>query len=117
MDDGKRKGFLDKAGTPRLDLAEACLFASEGQARRFAVSKGSPDALGAEVEVSALSFKVLVGNPPPSADANRASAGREEREMREALESVRLDELREEIKRREKLESTQLPQDKSSRRL
>lgn len=117
VDDGHRKGFLDKSGKPKMDLAEACLFATEGQAKRFAVSKGAPDALAAEVEVSALSFKVLVGNPPPSEDANRATAGREAREMRAALESAQLDELREEIKRREALDAQQGKQATPSRRL
>lgn len=104
------KGFVDKKGYVKNDLAEACLFPSEKSAMAFA-RRTVGHCHAVEVKVSAISYKPLMGKPGAAPDLAQVISARERRELEQALSRAKIDELEEELAKRKAMlgESEQAP--------
>lgn len=96
------KGFVDKKGYVKNDLAEACLFPSEKSAMAFA-RRTVGHCYAVEVKVSAISYKPLLGKPGAAPDLAQVISARERRELEQALSRAKIDELEAELAKRKAL--------------
>ena len=99
VDDGIQKGFSDRKGNIRNDIAEACLFPSEKAASAFA-KRHVGDCHAVEVVVGAVSYRRLNGSPGAAPDLAAVIAARERAEIEGALAKARVDDLEAELAKR-----------------
>jgi hypothetical protein len=99
VDNGVQKGFVDKRGSVKNDIAEACLFPSQNKALAFS-RRYIGECMAVEVVISAVSYKPLMGSGGGSTDLAAVIASRERREIEKVLELVKLEELEAELAKR-----------------
>lgn len=117
VDEGPRlKGFIDRLGHPRNDMAEACLFPSMKLAASFA-RRRQQNCHYVKVVVTAIEAGVLIGSPAPSEDLAAVVASRERKEIEAMLGEAEIGMLRAELARRDAAAGEEAPPSKRSGRL
>lgn len=97
------RGFLDRQGKLKLDLAEACLFPNKKAALAFAKSRswcGARSMKAVGVLASAVSCEHLLGVDEACDDLDAVIASREMKEIEKALSDAKIEQLEAELLRR-----------------
>lgn len=103
-----KRGFLNKTGQIKNNLAEASLFPNKKAATSFARRFFSA-CHAVSVLASAVAYEPLLGIPTPAEDLAEAIAERERKTLMKALGDARIEQLEEELARRKEQEPEEPP--------